>query len=290
VAEGAKPDPPALCGRRLSHTFGEGKEGVRALDDVSLNLYAGEVALLRGPSGSGKTTLLDVLSGLLRPTAGRVVALGQDLWAMSERQRERFRMRHCGFVFQEANLLPALTARQQLEMVLRWAVATSAREARRRTDAMLDLLGLARKGHLRSAELSGGEKQRVAVGRALVKEPTFCFADEPTSALDWSRGEVVVRALRDAARQHGRAVLVVSHDVRVADYADRVLDIADGRLVDGPRSGRPGLAERAVEATARLLASTDRAKGRRGRRTRWVTTVCTTGHGPGAAAEATANE
>jgi putative ABC transport system ATP-binding protein len=152
---------------------------------------------------------------------------------MSERQRERFRMLYCGFVFQEANLLPALTARQQLEMVLRWTAGASAREARTRSDAMLNLLGLAGKGHLRSAELSGGEKQRVAVGRALIKEPTFCFADEPTSALDWSRGEIVVQLLRDAARQRGRTVLVVSHDLRVAAYADRVLSAEDGTLLNG---------------------------------------------------------
>jgi putative ABC transport system ATP-binding protein len=226
-----------LCGRHLTHTYGEGKSEVRALADLSLDLYAGQVTLLQGPSGSGKTTLLAVLSGLLRPTAGRVVALEQDLWGMSERERERFRMRHCGFVFQEANLLSALTARQQMEIVLRWTVGSSAREARKQTDTMLALLGLARKGHLRPTELSGGEKQRVAVGRALIKDPTFCFADEPTSALDWSRGELVVKLLSDAARQHGRAVLVVSHDVRVADYADRVLRIEDGRLPDRPPSG-----------------------------------------------------
>jgi putative ABC transport system ATP-binding protein len=221
-----KPDRPTLSGRHLTHVFGEGKSEVRALADVSLDLYPGEVALLKGPSGSGKT----ILSGLLRPTAGRVVVLGEDLWAMSERMRERFRMLHCGFVFQEANLLPALTAQQQLELVLRWVVGTSRREARKRAEAMLNLLGLSRKGHLRSTELSGGEKQRVAVGRAFIKEPTFCFADEPTSALDWSRGELVVKLLCDAARQRDRTVLVVSHDIRIADYADRVLCMEEGTV------------------------------------------------------------
>jgi putative ABC transport system ATP-binding protein len=184
-----------------------------------------------------------VLSGLLRPTAGRVQVLGQDLWGMSERQRERLRMLNCGFVFQEANLIPSLTAGQQLEMILRWTAGASAREARTRSDAMLDQLGLAGKGHLRSAELSGGEKQRVAVGRALIKEPAFCFADEPTSALDWSRGEIVVQLLRDAARQRGRTVLVVSHDLRVAGYADRVLTIEDGALLNGTSSDHLDLSE-----------------------------------------------
>jgi putative ABC transport system ATP-binding protein len=249
--------PPQLCGRDLTHVYGEGKGEVRALNNVCLDLRAGELTLLKGPSGSGKTTLLAVLSGLLRPTAGRVTVLGEDLWKMSERQREHFRLRHCGFVFQEANLLAALTARQQLEMILRWGVGLSAREARVRTDAMLGLLGLARKGHLRSAELSGGEKQRVAVGRALIKSPTFCFADEPTSALDWSRGELVVRLLSDAARQHGRTVLVVSHDVRVAEYADRVLTIEDGRLLHRGSPDQSGLTHPLVEMPVSLESDDD---------------------------------
>jgi putative ABC transport system ATP-binding protein len=230
MGQETQPDRPTLSGQHLSRTFQDGDTEVRALADVSLGLNAGEVALLVGPSGSGKTTLLAALSGLLRPTSGRVVALGRDLWAMPERQRERFRMRHCGFIFEEHNLLPALTARQQLEMVLRWVVGASAREARARADAMLCLLGLGRQGHLRPLELSGGEKQRVAVARALIKDPTFCFADEPTSALDWGHGEQVVGMLRDAAHGHGRTVLVVSHDARMTGYADRVYYIEDGRL------------------------------------------------------------
>jgi putative ABC transport system ATP-binding protein len=235
---GIHPNGPTLCGRHLTHTYVTAKAEVRALNDVSVDLRAGQVTLLRGPSGSGKTTLLAVLSGLLRPSAGTVLVPGQDLWQLSEPQRERFRMQCCGFIFQEANLLSALTARQQLEMVLRWTVGCPAREARTRTEAMLDRLGLAKKGHLRSAQLSGGEKQRVAVGRALIKDPAFCFADEPTSALDWSRGELVVKLLRDAAQQNGRSVLVVSHDARVADYADRVLSLQDGVLVDRPPTDR----------------------------------------------------
>src|SRR5262249_12908402 len=159
-----------------------------ALHEVSLELYRGQMVLLMGPSGSGKSTLLAVLSGLLHPDSGQVVALGKDLWRLSERERERFRLRHCGFIFQGYNLFPALTARQQLEVVLRWGAGATGREARRRADEMLALLGLARKARLRPTQLSGGEKQRVAIGRALIKSPTFCFADEPTSALDWAHG------------------------------------------------------------------------------------------------------
>lgn len=248
---------PTLSCRHLIHTYGDGKSEVRAVDDVSLDLYPGEVTLLKGPSGSGKTTLLAILSGLIRPKAGQVMILGRDLWQMSEWERENFRMRHCGFVFQEANLLPALTARQQLEMVLRWAAGLTAAEARKRTDEMLSLLGLTKKGHLRSAELSGGEKQRVAVGRALIKDPTFCFADEPTSALDWSRGVLVVGLLRDAARQHGRTVLVVSHDERVTEYADRILSMLDGRLTDEPQPKAEDLADKLTPISDGTVPATE---------------------------------
>src|SRR5207253_2194256 len=192
----------------------------------------GQISLLMGPSGSGKSTLLAVLSGLLRPDSGKVIALGTDLWAQPEREQEAFRLRHCGFIFQGYNLFPALTARQQLEMVLRWGQGASAREARRRTDEMLTLLGLANKKHLRPAEMSGGEKQRVAIGRALMKNPDFCFADEPTSALDWAHGEQVVELLRTAAHERGATVLVVSHDSRIVPYADRVFHLEDGRMTD----------------------------------------------------------
>lgn len=221
---------PALQGRHLTRTFGAGETLVTALDDVSLDVGAGEFVLILGPSGGGKTTLLAILSGLLSPGGGHVRALGEDLWALSDLQRERFRLRHVGFVFQEYNLVPALTARQQLELVLRWGEGAGPRAARQRADETLALLGLSRKGHLRPTQLSGGEKQRVAVARALVKRPALCFADEPTGALDWTNGETVVELLRGAARDGGAAVLVVSHDERIAPYADRVLYLEDGHL------------------------------------------------------------
>ena len=223
---------PTLRGRNLSRGFGTGDVRTMALQDVSLDLYRGEFALLMGPSGSGKSTLLASLSGLLRPDSGQVLALGNDLWSLSERERERFRLQNCGFIFQGYNLFPALTARQQLEMVLRWGEGASAREARRRADDMLHLLGLSKKARLRPAQLSGGEKQRVAVGRALIKEPVFCFADEPTSALDWAHGEQVIELLRTAARERGTTVLVVAHDGRIANYVDRVFHMEDGCLAE----------------------------------------------------------
>src|SRR6516225_2532877 len=163
----------SLRGLSLTRTFGHGTAQTTALRDVSVELQAGQVGLLVGPSGSGKSTLLAVLSGLLRPDRGEVLTQGVGLWQLSDRVRKEFRRRHFGFIFQGCNLFPALTARQQLEMVLRWGEGASMAEARRRTTEMLGLLGLARKQHLRPAEMSGGEKQRVAIGRALVKNPMF---------------------------------------------------------------------------------------------------------------------
>jgi putative ABC transport system ATP-binding protein len=228
---------PTLRGRHLTRTFGDGETRATALDDVSLDLYPGQIALLMGPSGSGKSTLLAVLSGLLHPSGGQVLALGQDLWKMSDRQRERFRLQHCGFIFQGYNLFPALTARQQLEMVLRWGEGASSREARRRADEMLTLLGLAKKSRLRPAELSGGEKQRVAIGRALIKNPSFLFADEPTSALDWAHGEQVIEQLRNAAHERSATILVVAHDSRIVPFADRVFYLEDGSLREPEGAG-----------------------------------------------------
>ena len=149
---------------------------------------------------------------------------------MSAKEREDFRLRHTGFIFQGYNLFPALTARQQLEIVLKWGGYASGGEAKRRCDAMLDRLGLAKNKHKKPAQLSGGEKQRVAIGRALVKNPTFVFADEPTSALDWENGQKVIELLRDAAHERRASILVVSHDHRIVPYVDVFYHLEDGHL------------------------------------------------------------
>jgi putative ABC transport system ATP-binding protein len=222
----------ALQALGLTRTFGEGETKTTAVDNVSLELFRRRMYLLMGPSGSGKSTLLAILSGLLHPDKGKVNCLGKDLWKLSETEREAFRRKYFGFIFQGYNLFPALTARQQLEMVLRWGEGVPYREARRRTDEMLSLLGLGKKGHLRPQQLSGGEKQRVAIGRALVKEPVFCFADEPTSALDWTHGEQVVELLCAAAHEQGSTILVVAHDARIVPYADQVFHLEDGCLLE----------------------------------------------------------
>jgi putative ABC transport system ATP-binding protein len=179
---------------------------------------------------------LAILSGLLAPDRGQVLARENghalDLWRLSPREREQFRLRNCGFIFQGYNLFPALTARQQLEIVLRWGDGVPGREARRRADEMLALLGLKGKENKKPSQLSGGEKQRVAIGRALIKRPRFCFADEPTSALDWGSGQVVIDLLQRAAHEYESTIIVVSHDQRLLEHVDVSYQLDDGRLTE----------------------------------------------------------
>lgn len=233
---------PCLRGVQLTRTYGDGTARRAALSEVSLELHPGELALLMGPSGSGKSTLLAILSGLLEPDKGQVLARDEgdlrDVWSMSAKEREAYRLRHTGFVFQGYNLFPALTARQQLEIVLKWGSGMGGREARRRADAMLDRLGLLKNRHKKPAQLSGGEKQRVAIGRALVKDPSFVFADEPTSALDWENGQNVIELLRNAAHDRQASILVVSHDHRLLPFVDAHFHIEDGRLEKMPAPGK----------------------------------------------------
>lgn len=224
---------PTLKAWGVTRSFGSGETKTYALRNVSLELYAGQITLLMGPSGSGKSTLLAVLSGLLHPDTGTVMVLEKDLWAMTEREREGFRLDNSGFIFQGYNLFASLTARQQMEMVLIWGMGATAREAHEKTDEMLTMLGLAKKADLRPLQLSGGEKQRVAIGRALIKQPAFVFADEPTSALDWKHGQHVIELLRAAAHDHGSTILVVAHDSRIIPFVDRVLHLEDGILYEG---------------------------------------------------------
>jgi putative ABC transport system ATP-binding protein len=221
---------PTLEASQLVRGFGQGEMRTLAVNDVTMKLFPGEMALLMGPSGSGKSTLLAMISGLLRPEEGKVLAHGQEMWMNSAVQLERFRLKHCSYIFQGCNLFPALTARQQVEMVLRWGERASAREARDRAEAVLCHLGLERKMHLRPGQMSGGEKQRCAIARALVKNPSFLFADEPTSALDWENGQQVIDLLHKAAHERGSMVLVVTHDQRLIEYADRVFHMEDGKL------------------------------------------------------------
>lgn len=214
----------------LSKSFGQGAGEIQVLRAVSLEIEAGRLTLCAGPSGSGKSTLLAALSGLMRPDAGMVSLRDLHLWEMSEKERERFRLAHCGFIFQGFNLFSALTAYEQVMLPLHYMKLERA-EARERTLAALDEVGLTPRMHLLPAALSGGEKQRVAIARALVKQPRFIFADEPTSALDGMNGRNVIRLLREIAHSHGATVFGVTHDPRLLDEADRVLYLEDGQLV-----------------------------------------------------------
>ncbi|VTU02661.1 abc transporter atp-binding protein : ABC-type antimicrobial peptide transport system, ATPase component OS=Singulisphaera acidiphila (strain ATCC BAA-1392 / DSM 18658 / VKM B-2454 / MOB10) GN=Sinac_2085 PE=3 SV=1: ABC_tran [Gemmataceae bacterium] len=225
---------PSLRGVNLVKTYGDGATRRTTLHNVSIDLHPGELVLLMGPSGSGKSTLLAVLSGLLEPDSGQVLAEDdgrlREVWHLTPKEREEYRRRHTGFVFQGYNLFPALTARQQLEIVLKWGGSLGSGEARHRADEMLDKLGLEKNKHKKPAQLSGGEKQRVAIARALVKNPNFVFADEPTSALDWENGQKVIELLRDAAHERRASILVVSHDHRLLPFVDVYYHLEDGHL------------------------------------------------------------
>jgi len=225
-------DPETVLeGTHLTRTFEDGGEETVAVNDVSISLRRGEMTLLMGPSGSGKTTLLAMLSGLLRPTKGQVNALAHDVWAISDAERQELRLREFGFVFQGYNLFPALSARQQLALVLEWGEGVPSHSARHRADDLLEQVRLGNRKRSRPAQLSGGEKQRVAVARALIKKPTILFADEPTDALDWEHGKNVIELLRHSVQERGMSLLVVSHDVRIQPLADRVYCLEDGRIV-----------------------------------------------------------
>ncbi len=219
---------PSISARRLVKTFGSGETETRVLRDVSANVMPGQLTLLMGPSGCGKTTLLSVLSGLLEPTSGQVLAGGHDLYALSDTERREFRRQHVGFIFQHFHLFPTLTVSEQLEMVLRWGEGLPAGEAVRRTQELLGVLNLASRADLLPVQLSGGEQQRVAIARALIKNPDLVFADEPTSALDWDHGKQVMEILTLAAHEKHCTVLAVTHDPRLIPFADRVLHMEDG--------------------------------------------------------------
>jgi putative ABC transport system ATP-binding protein len=225
---------PSLRSVGISKAFVTGKIRNQVIKDSSLDILPGELTLIVGPSGSGKSTMLSMMSGLLRPDTGHVFALDTDLWTLSERDLDRFRLNNCGFVFQGFNLFNALTALENVILPLQY-LGVSGNEAARRAQGALDEVGLRDRAHLRPAELSGGEKQRVAIARALVKAPSLIFADEPTSALDKSNGQIVINLLKRIATDHGATVLGVTHDPRLLSHADRVIHLEDGVVVRDER-------------------------------------------------------
>lgn len=244
---------PILTARGVTKRFGDGDAAVAAVRGVGLAIEAGEIVLVMGPSGSGKTTLLSMLGALLKPTAGSVTLNGTVLSDLSERQLPAIRLREFGFVFQDFNLLSALTVLENVALVAELA-GKSRKEARERATRVLSDLGLAERLAFLPEKLSGGEKQRVAIARALINEPSVVLADEPTANLDSRIGREIMRLLRAIAKEQGRSVVIVSHDQRIRDIADRVVWLEDGQLKDvvtmavDPVCGMSVELERAVHA------------------------------------------
>ena len=235
----------AVSCRGLTKEFGDGDSKVLALRGVDMDVSAGQMTLLVGPSGCGKTTLISIIAGLLDPTGGQLSVLGQDLRKLKGRRLVDFRGRNIGFVFQQYNLLPALTSAENAAVPLLIA-GVKRPEAVARAKRILESVGLGDRVNSLPSQLSGGQQQRVAIARALVHEPKLLVCDEPTAALDAHSGHTVMELLRKVAVQPGRAVIVVTHDNRVFEFGDRIIQMSDGRIerVETPAGRRPVAAER----------------------------------------------
>ena len=215
--------------RGLSKVYREGATELRALQDVALEVRAGELTLLMGPSGSGKTTLLSILGCILRASEGKLAVLGEEVSALPESELPRIRRESIGFVFQGFNLFPTLTAAENVALALDLRGIRPG-PAKKRGEELLAEVGLAEKVRSFPADLSGGQKQRVAIARALAGDPPILLADEPTAALDSTSGRTVIELLQRLAWVHGRAVVMVTHDPRVLSFGDRIIHLEDGRI------------------------------------------------------------
>lgn len=213
----------------VTRLFGSGDTEVVAVRDISLTVDLGEVILIMGPSGSGKTTLLSMLGGLLKPSDGRIQIGSDDLTLLDERHLPEVRLRRIGFIFQDFNLLSALSSLDNVALVGQ-LTGLSRREARQRARKLLEQLGLGHRLDFLPEKLSGGEKQRVAIARALINKPDLILADEPTANLDSHHGREIMRLLRQVAKEENRSVIIVSHDDRIKEIADRVLWLEDGKF------------------------------------------------------------
>jgi putative ABC transport system ATP-binding protein len=223
-------DDKAVVARGVEMVYESGAEPYQVLKGVDLEIERGDVQLLMGPSGSGKTTLLSILAGILTPSGGSVRLLGQEITRMSRSQLAQFRLDNIGFIFQGFNLFPALTASENVEVALKVKGVRGATARRRQAKELLDQVMLGdRAGHL-PRDLSGGQKQRVAIARALAGSPQIIMADEPTAALDSHSGHAVTELLRQLAKDTQRTVLIVTHDPRLLDMADRVTYLEDGMV------------------------------------------------------------
>ncbi|MFI5317164.1 MAG: ABC transporter ATP-binding protein [Myxococcota bacterium] len=231
---------PAVVARDIVKWFGEGPTRTDAIRGVSLDAYFGEMLYIVGPSGSGKTTLLSILSGILRPSSGTVVVHGRDIWGLDDDDLAEFRLRTLGFVFQDYHLFPRLTTAENvaIPLILKrrpWA------EALQTALEFLKIVGLENRADLPPIKLSGGEQQRVAIARAIVAEPEVLILDEPTASLDGETGRKIVEFLRTKVLSAVRCIVVVTHDARIAEFADRTIAMEDGRITDVVQ--RPARAE-----------------------------------------------
>ena len=235
---------PLVTCRDVVKIYGSGNAEVHALRGVDLDVYPGELTMLVGPSGCGKTTLLSVVAGILRPTTGVVTALGTDLPRLSSWRRTAFRRENVGFVFQQFNLLPALTAAENAAVPL-VIQGFSKRSALAAAKSLLAKMGMAVRVNNLPGKLSGGQQQRVAIARALVHHPHLLVCDEPTSALDHKTGHAILELLRTIAIEGDRAVIIVTHDSRIFEFADTIARMDDGRIVS---------LQRQTEASGALIA------------------------------------
>lgn len=222
---------PAVDCRALAKTYGEGDTAVQALRGIDLEIDPGELVMLVGPSGCGKTTLISIIAGILDKTGGDLNVFGEDIAAMDAAGRTAWRRDRIGFVFQSFNLMPALSATENVAIPL-LIKGVPRKLALDRAAKMLERVGLGERRHSRPSQLSGGQQQRVAIGRALVHEPQLVVCDEPTSSLDHETGHAVMEVLRDVAAVGDRALVVVTHDARIFEFADRIARMDDGRVTE----------------------------------------------------------
>ncbi len=228
---------PAITVRGVVKDFGSGQTAVRALHGIDAAIQPGELTFLVGESGSGKTTLISIIAGIMYPSEGSVCVFGTEIYDLSENNLVKFRLANIGFIFQQYNLIPTLTSAENASVPL-VAAGVPRAEAVDRARSTLDRLGIGQLGDRLPRQLSGGQQQRVAIARALVHNPRLVVCDEPTAALDAASGRKVMDLLREVALDQDRAVIIVTHDNRVFDLADRILDMEDGRIVKDERPAK----------------------------------------------------
>ena len=221
----------AIAVRQLTKNYEEGASGTLALRGIDLDAHPGELLMLMGPSGSGKTTLLSIMGCILTASSGTVRVAGTEVMGLSEKHLPALRLQHIGFVFQGFNLFPTLTAGENGELMLDLKGISTAK-AKKRSQELLEQVGLGEKYDAFPSDLSGGQKQRVAIARALAGDPGIILADEPTAALDSSTGRNVMEMMSELAHKRGRAVVIVTHDSRVLSFADRIVRIEDGAIAN----------------------------------------------------------